>query len=597
MKSLNFITTVGALATLGMAMPLWGQTTGFTPSLISSNGILTVQATDTYYDGSDGTLFVAVPLPAGASRLQFRVTGGVITDGSDQFGSADGLYADGRTPYNWTATAWNGTYHGTRVGATTGIDPALFGVFFKTNFVGTPANSLNSRSDSGLVPDPRTRLSYAPLLNQPFYIGDGYNSNNAYFTNVDSYIPPGTNQTFEIPAGATHLLLGIGADVDMNDNQNASNTNSAFVVHVFDDNGSPPVIATVTSPGAVMYQGASGSFSVLLASGAAPLTYQWLFNNTDLTDNAHVSGSQSNVLSLINMQPGDSGVYQVVVSNSLGYAVSNVLLTVVSSGQPVVYNLSIPANAEIHGAGNAGLPDPGGGVYPVLINLPANALVVTLSNVSGTISLNGGGGHNDADGVLVSGGSYPSYSFAYAYGGVSGIRIPGAGALVGVFEPPTAPTSSAPTDLDFTVTGTAFTLLAPALYQTFFIGEGRQGDASGAVQQFYVPAGATRLFLGIPDAAGFGGPPGGYGDNSGTFTASLMVLVPYPQIIAPQLTGTNFSFAFQTLTNQSYTIQQTTNLAGGNWNFYTNFIGDGMPYLFTVPVGNSHAQFFRVREP
>ncbi len=73
-----------------------------------------------------------------------------------------------------------GTYMGTPIGGTTGDDPALFGVFFSPTFHGTPANSINYRSDSGITPDPRTLASYSPSLNQPFFIGDGYNQNNAH---------------------------------------------------------------------------------------------------------------------------------------------------------------------------------------------------------------------------------------------------------------------------------------------------------------------------------------------------------------------------------------------------------------------------------
>ena len=137
----------------------------------------------------------------------------MITDGSDRLASADGLYANLQTPYNWTDTTYGtSTYKGVPIGATTGVDPALFGIFFNSGFTGTAPNSINYRSDSGIVPDPRTLLYYSPLLNQPFYIGDGYNTNNAYVTNVDSYMPPGIIQTFAIPPGATELILGIGAD-------------------------------------------------------------------------------------------------------------------------------------------------------------------------------------------------------------------------------------------------------------------------------------------------------------------------------------------------------------------------------------------------
>ena len=149
---------------------------------------------------------------------------------------------------------------------------------------------------------------------------------------------------------------------------------------------------------------------------------------------------------------------------------------------------------------------------------------MTVTNVAGTITMNSGGGSNDADGVVVS-GSYGlpagNASYVSSYGGISGIKIPGAGALLGVFEPATAPTGAPPADLDFTTIGVNFNVLSPALYQTFYIGDGLTGDGSGTLQQFVVPAGATRLFLGIADANGWNGAPGYYYDNSGDFTAAF----------------------------------------------------------------------------
>jgi hypothetical protein len=197
--------------------------------------------------------------------------------------------------------------------------------------------------------------------------------------------------------------------------------------------------------------------------------------------------------------------------------------------QTLYSNQSISAKAEIFGAGNAGLPD-GSGLAPVEFDLPTNASILTMTSVTGSITLNSGSGHNDPDGVITSGGySGPTisgasgYTVANAYGGISGITIPGGGALVGVFEPATGPTGAAPASLNFTSIGASFTSFAPALYQTFYIGDGLTGDGSGRVQQFVVPAGATRLFLGISDAPGFDGSPGAYNDNSGNFTASFQV--------------------------------------------------------------------------
>jgi hypothetical protein len=190
-----------------------------TPVLISG---ITIDAKQTYYDNSNGTLAPEILLPAGATQLIFSFHGGIITDGSNQLGSADGLYSNGQTPYNFTNTTYGtGTYMGVPIGGTTGIDPAIFGVFFDPTFSGIPANSFDYRSDNGISPDPRTLLSYSPSLNQPFWIGDGYNQNTPYNSSMQNstYVPPGIQQIYNIPTGAAYLLLGIGADINMADNQ------------------------------------------------------------------------------------------------------------------------------------------------------------------------------------------------------------------------------------------------------------------------------------------------------------------------------------------------------------------------------------------
>lgn len=100
--------------------------------------------------------------------------------------------------------------------------------------------------------------------------------------------------------------------------------------------------------------------------------------------------------------------------------------------------------------------------------------------------------------------------------GISGATWP-VDALVGVFLDDNLPTSSpAPGDLDFGPTGigTSFTTLSPALKQAFFIGDGLTGSGTGSVQTFIVPAGATRLFLGVSD--GFG-----WNNNSGSFNVTI----------------------------------------------------------------------------
>jgi hypothetical protein len=219
-----FVVTVLALLTATVAVV---PANAFISSPMPSNGVIYVDGHDTYYDGSNGILSTAYDIPDGVTSFQFRVTGDVYTDYRQLPSSGDGLISDGSWLYTFVNTQFNGTYQGVPIGATTGVDPALFGVFFSPSFSGTPANSLDFRppSVSG-GPDLRTLLDYYPSLNQPFYIGDGYSDNNPFVTTSDSYTPPGSPQTFHVPVGATELILGIGADVNLDDN------GDAFNVHV-----------------------------------------------------------------------------------------------------------------------------------------------------------------------------------------------------------------------------------------------------------------------------------------------------------------------------------------------------------------------------
>lgn len=110
-----------------------------------------------------------------------------------------------------------------------------------------------------------------------------------------------------------------------------------------------------------------------------------------------------------------------------------------------------------------------------------------------------------------------------ALGGISGYLGP-QGPLVGVFLDDSIPNNTpAPGTLDFTLSGlgTDFASLAPDLRQVFYIGDGLTRNSQ--FQEFVAPVGATRLFLGIPDGFGFGGNPGAYDDNDGSYQVLLGV--------------------------------------------------------------------------
>lgn len=58
----------------------------------------------------------------------------------------------------------------------------------------------------------------------------------------------------------------------------------------------------------------------VVAAGTLPLSYQWRFNGSDVAD------ARTNSIARNNVQPADSGNYQVVVSNAFGVATSQVAL-------------------------------------------------------------------------------------------------------------------------------------------------------------------------------------------------------------------------------------------------------------------------------
>jgi hypothetical protein len=86
--------------------------------------------------------------------------------------------------------------------------------------------------------------------------------------------------------------------------------------------------------------------------------------------------------------------------------------------------------------------------------------------------------------------------------------------LIGVFLSDSVPTSNTtPPTLDFSTDAERnFTTLKPQLQQIFFIGDGR--DDAGSVQNFVVPAGATRLYLATMDSYQ-------WNNNIGSFSTTI----------------------------------------------------------------------------
>ena len=107
----------------------------------------------------------------------------------------------------------------------------------------------------------------------------------------------------------------------------AGSVTSAVAVLTVIISGTPPAITQQPQSQSVA-AGANVQLSVV-ATGTAPLSYQWRFGGTPLNN------ATSAVLILNNIQPGQAGNYDVVVSNPFG-AVTSAIAQVTISALPVI---------------------------------------------------------------------------------------------------------------------------------------------------------------------------------------------------------------------------------------------------------------------
>jgi hypothetical protein len=183
---------------------------------------------------------------------------------------------------------------------------------------------------------------------------------------------------------------------------------------------------------------------------------------------------------------------------------------------PQALSVSVGGKSNIWGAGHAA--PPGDGLLPPISTLQytVSGSTVTVSTVTGTVKATSAAAYGP-DGLA---GTWNAISS----GGIAGyIHSTLARSLVGVFLGPSEPVDPAPARLTFPDGN--FTSLAPAVGQMFFIGDGH--TATSVLQTFSVPAGATRLALGLTDMCN-ATTIGCFNDNTGAWQVTAQVNPPPP---------------------------------------------------------------------
>lgn len=266
------------------------------------------------------------------------------------------------------------------------------------------------------------------------------------------------------------------------------------------------------------------------ASGLAPtITITWGSWNTATQTFTPGSGTPMAVRVVASRTKANNNAVPLTLAAVLGRKSCDVSATSIACmvGTSSA-NISTPASSDPWLAGmpsgaTASYDDTAPGQSPTQVTsipvIPGS--YITLTNVSGTAQHATTGTADGPEGNLSQiyshGIDSPGGPTPAAENGIADAVMP-IDAFLGVFLDASAPnTSPAPARRDYTSAAARdqATYDDIALKQPFFIGDGK--TSSGTVQQFRVPPGATRLYLGVMD---------GYEwkNNSGTFSATITVL-------------------------------------------------------------------------
>jgi uncharacterized protein YpmS len=184
-------------------------------------------------------------------------------------------------------------------------------------------------------------VGYAPVIvQQPGSLTNAFGSTASFSSVATGPLPMNfqwfqnggalngqTNATFTL----TNLQLqDVGSYQMTAANAFGSTSSSVAVLHL-----SPGILCQPTNQIAMPGSTSTNSFSVL-AGGEAPVSYQWLINGTNLSDNGNISGSTSNILSVVGASTNTLGSYSVVVSNTYG-SVTSALATLRFGFTPISF--------------------------------------------------------------------------------------------------------------------------------------------------------------------------------------------------------------------------------------------------------------------
>jgi len=323
------------------------------------------------------------------------------------FGSSiDNYYSN--TPYNYTSNTWYRLViqclpgqnireslcddAGTELaGYTLAHGAAAFGLGFKIVISQAVGASYTPYQTDGAVDYVSLNSGLLPQINvQPQSQTVAENSNVTFNVTADGYGPLGYQWSFD----GTNILGATNTSLTLTDVQPAGAGNYAVVItNAYGSVTSSKAILTFFAPPGITVQPTNQTVSAantatfsVAANGETTLSYQWVFNGTNL-----ISGATNAVLTLTNVQFANAGSYSVTVTNLYGSATSSNALLVVTVDHfvwapipsPRFLNTSFPVEITAEDASGGVFTNYTGGVYLSLTNGTSVSPAVTGNFVQG----------------------------------------------------------------------------------------------------------------------------------------------------------------------------------------------------------------------
>ncbi|HEX4122093.1 MAG TPA: LamG-like jellyroll fold domain-containing protein [Verrucomicrobiae bacterium] len=417
-----------------------------------------------------------------------------------------------------------------------------------------------------------------------------------YDVNTGAPIAGQTNSTLIISniAGSDNYFLAAS---------NIFGTMDSSYIYVNVVSGVPQIYTDVNNPFYALPGGVASNS--VTAFGTLPLVYQWQFSNAlgwvNLSDNSRITGSKSNILTIANVQAGDVGNYQVIVSNSYGPTTSSVATLNIPGVLPLTFTGNSAAAWTANGNarfanGQVTLTDPAVGgngsfffqvpqyigafmasfTYQVGGNMQADGTTFCLQTVGPTATGSAGGqlgyGGIEPSAALelniFSGNGVGGVGYSFNENGAIGPTVPPGSIVLNSGDPINVTVDYMGGELDLTFMDTT----TSNYFSTNFV-----------VPDLTQVLGSTTAYVGFT---------GSYGGDTSVQTVSdfQFVSIP-PEGIHLKNGSALISWPGAVL---GYSLQETSDLTSTNWAFVTNesVVTNGLNQV-TLPVNGSNS-FYRL---